>query len=195
MQRICVFTGSSQGARHEYHAAAQALGRVLVGHKLGLVYGGGDVGLMGAIADAVLAEHGEVLGVIPDTLMERELGHAGVTKLYIVDSMHTRKARMAELADGFVAMPGGFGTMEELFEVITWAQLGIHAKPIGLLNILGYYDHLLDFMKHMTDEQFVRANHHDILMVENDPGVLLERMVGKQSHRGPASIGNTDILH
>jgi len=179
LQRICVFTGSSQGARPEYHDAAQALGRVLIDHNMGLVYGGGDVGLMGVIADLVLAEHGEVLGVIPDTLMERELGHAGVTKLYIVDSMHTRKARMAELADGFIAMPGGFGTMEELFEVITWAQLGIHAKPIGLLNILGYYDHLLDFMQHMKDEQFVTANLHDILKVEDDPAVLLDRMVVK----------------
>ena len=128
------------------------------------------------IADATLAASGEVVGVIPDTLMERELGHGGVTELVIVDSMHSRKARMVELADGFIAMPGGFGTLEELFEAITWAQLSIHEKPVGLLNISGYYDHLLTFIDHARSEGFVRERHSYLLVVEEDPGKLLSRM-------------------
>ena len=179
MRKICVFTGSSHGTRSDYREAAQTLGQAMARRHLGLVYGGGDVGLMGVIADAALADDGEVFGVIPDTLMERELGHGGVTELYIVDSMHARKARMAELSDAFIALPGGFGTMEELFEVITWAQLGIHMKPVGLLNISGYYDHLLAFIQHMKDEKFVREKHHDILIVEEEPETLLDRIISR----------------
>lgn len=179
MRRICVFTGSNNGANDEYAESARILGRELANRDIGLVYGGGDVGLMGIIADAALAVGGEVLGVIPSALMDRELGHAGVTKLYIVDSMHTRKARMAELSDGFIALPGGFGTLEELFEVITWAQLEFHAKPVGLLNVAGFYDHLLEFLSHIKAEGFVRKRHHDILMVDQNPGDLVDNMLAR----------------
>ncbi|MBT5872135.1 MAG: TIGR00730 family Rossman fold protein [Candidatus Latescibacteria bacterium] len=179
MHRICVFTGSNNGTRDEYAASARILGHELAARDIGLVYGGGDVGLMGIIADAALAAQGEVFGVIPNALMDRELGHAGVTKLYIVDSMHTRKARMAELSDGFIALPGGFGTLEELFEVITWAQLEFHSKPVGLLNVGGFYDHLLEFLSHVKTEGFVKKRHHDILMVDQSPGDLIDRMTAR----------------
>ena len=143
MRRVCVFCGSSHGVRPAYAAAARTLGRLLVERGLGLVYGGGNVGLMGVMADAVLEAGGEVLGVIPHALMAREIGHPGVTEMHVVDSMHERKALMADRADAFIALPGGVGTFEELFEAITWTQLGLHAKPCGLLNVDGFYDDLL----------------------------------------------------
>ncbi|MEQ1852022.1 MAG: TIGR00730 family Rossman fold protein, partial [Chthoniobacteraceae bacterium] len=143
---------------------------------IGLVYGGGNVGLMGVIADAALHAGGEVIGVIPSALMDKELGHLGVTKLHVVGSMHERKQLMADLSEGFIALPGGIGTLEELFETFTWLQLGFHSKPVGLLNIAGFYDHLLTFLRHALADQFLRTGHLESLLVESGAGVLLERM-------------------
>ena len=152
--KICVFTGSSRGQRPEYCEAARQIAGQLVERSYGLVYGGGNVGLMGVIADAVLGRGGHVTGVIPDSLVSQEVAHRGLSDLRVVQSMHERKAMMAELSDGFIAMPGGIGTMEEFFEVLSWAQLGLHDKPCGLLNIGGYYDHLIRFLNHAVDEEF-----------------------------------------
>lgn len=176
MKRICVFCGSSAGARPEYAHAAREMGRALAEAGLGLVYGGGRVGLMGVVADAVMQAGGEVVGVIPDALMRREVGHAGVTDLRVVGSMHERKALMADLSDGFVAMPGGFGTFEEFCEVITWSQLGIHPKPCGLLNVGGYYAPLLAMFDHAVAEAFVRPQHRGLVLEESTPAALLARM-------------------
>ena len=184
MKRICVFCGSSAGARPEYADAARALGQALVGEGLGLVYGGGRVGLMGILADAVLAAGGEAIGVIPHALLRREVGHAGLSELQVVDSMHTRKARMADLADAFIALPGGFGTLEEFCEVLTWSQLGIHPKPCGLLNVAGYYDTLLALFDHALAEGFLRAPHRAMVLEETDPLRLLHRL---REHRPPAA--------
>jgi uncharacterized protein (TIGR00730 family) len=180
MQRICVFTGSSMGARPEYLAAARELGQVLVERGIGLVYGGARVGLMGGLADAVLAGGGEVIGVIPEALMAKEIAHAGLSKLHIVPSMHVRKAMMADLADGFIAMPGGWGTLEEFFEVLTWAQLGLHRKPCGLLNVRGYYDGLLAFLDHSIRERFVRPENGAIVLVADSAATLLDRFADYQ---------------
>jgi uncharacterized protein (TIGR00730 family) len=176
VERICVFCGASPGARPEYAQATTELARLLVADGIGVVYGGGGVGLMGVLADAVLAEGGEVIGVIPRALMDREIAHRDVTDMRVVDSMHERKALMAELADGFVALPGGLGTLEELFEVYTWAQLGLHRKPCALLNAEGYYDGVVGFLGHAVKERFVREEHREMLVVETDPGVLIERL-------------------
>lgn len=176
MKRICVFCGSSPGAQPDYQSAAQRLGALLAERGLGLVYGGGRVGLMGAVADAALAAGGEVTGVIPFSLAQKEVAHTGLTDLRIVDSMHDRKAQMAALSDGFMALPGGFGTLEELFEVVTWAQIGIHTKPCGLLNVNRYFDPLLAFIDHALAEKFVRPEHRSLLLTETDPTRLLERM-------------------
>ena len=176
MPRICVFAGSSAGARPQYRAAAQALGQALCERQTDLVYGGAHVGLMGAIADAVIAGGGRVTGVIPDALMSKELAHTGVTELHVVASMHERKALMAELSSGFIALPGGWGTWEELFEVLTWGQLGLHAKPCGLLNAGGYFDGLLAFMAHAMQEGFVRPEQNGMLLVADSPGSLLDQM-------------------
>ncbi|HEU0012415.1 MAG TPA: TIGR00730 family Rossman fold protein [Longimicrobium sp.] len=176
MNRVCVFCGSSPGARESYAEAARAMGRALVERGLGLVYGGGRVGLMGIVADTVLEAGGSVVGVIPHALMAREVGHRGLTELRIVHSMHERKALMADLADGFVALPGGFGTFEEFCEVLTWSQLGIHPKPCALLNVDGYYDALLVLFEHAEREGFVRPAHRAMVLTETDPGRLLERM-------------------
>lgn len=178
MKRICVFCGSSPGARPEYADAARAMGRALAEGGMGLVYGGGRVGLMGIVADAVMEAGGEVIGVIPDALMRREVGHAGVTDLRVVGSMHERKALMADLSDGFVAMPGGYGTFEEFCEVITWSQLGIHPKPCGLLNVAGYYAPLLAMFDHAVAEGFVRAQHRGLVLEDTTPGGLLAKMRG-----------------
>ncbi len=156
MKSIAVYCGAANGAKPLYADAARVLARVLVEHNIALVYGGGKVGLMGVIADEVLRLGGEATGVIPRALVEREVGHAGLTRLFVVKDMHERKAMMAELSEGFIAMPGGFGTLEELFEMVTWAQLGIHAKPIGLLNVDGFYDGLMGFVRHQQEEGFVR---------------------------------------
>ena len=176
MERICVFCGASPGARPEYRAATAGLARVLAAEGVGVVYGGGGVGLMGALADAVLAEGGEITGVIPRSLVDREIAHPDVQDMRVVASMHERKALMAELADAFVAMPGGIGTLEELFEVYTWAQLGLHQKPCALLNVAGYYDAIADFLAHAVSERFLREETRALLMVEDEPAALLERL-------------------
>jgi uncharacterized protein (TIGR00730 family) len=176
MRRLAVFCGSSAGARPEYAAAAREMGRLLAAEGVGLVYGGGRVGLMGVVADAVLEGGGEAIGVIPDALMRREVGHAGLTELHVVDSMHERKARMADLADGFVALAGGFGTFEEFCEVLTWSQLGIHPKPCGLLNTAGYYAPLLAMFDHAVAESFVRPQHRALVLEAPEPARLLERL-------------------
>lgn len=176
MKRICVFCGSNPGASPVYAQAARALGATLAGRGLGLVYGGGNVGLMGIVADAALAAGGEVIGVIPHALVAREVAHRGLADLRVVDSMHERKALMSELADGFLALPGGIGTLEEWFETWTWAQLGLHAKPFGLLDVAGYYEHLIRFLDHVVAERFLHPDHRSMVLVETDPGTLLDRM-------------------
>jgi len=174
MKRICVFAGSSSGARPEYLKAAAELGRLLAAQDIGLVYGGARVGLMGAIADSVLAGGGEVIGVIPKSLVSKEVAHDGLSQLRIVGSMHERKALMADLSDAFVAIPGGWGTLEEFFEILTWAQLGFHEKPTGLLNAQGYFDGLLAFIGHSIDEGFVRPEYRAMISVAVEPRELLE---------------------
>ena len=175
--KICVFTGSRHGSRPEYADAAKRLGRLLVERGYGLVYGGGNVGLMNVIANTVLELGGHVTGVIPDRLVGKEVAHLGVSDLRVVSSMHERKALMAELSDGFIAMPGGIGTMEEFFEVLSWAQLGIHAKPCGLLNVSGYYDPLIQFLDHAVSEDFIKPKHRALMIVEEEPEKLLDRFV------------------
>jgi len=174
MKRVCVFCGSSNGVRPVYAAAARALGRALAERKIGLVYGGGCVGLIGTLAEAVLEENGKVVGVIPQALVERELAHHGVSELIIVQSMHERKAKMAEFADAFIAMPGGYGTLEEFSEIITWAQLGLHRKPSGILNVDGYYDPLLLLFDRAVSEGFLRPAYRRLVIQEKDPGRLLD---------------------
>lgn len=177
MKSIAVYCGASNGAKPIYADAARQLARALVDHNIALVYGGGKVGLMGVIADEVLRLGGEATGVIPRALVEREVGHAGLTRLFVVKDMHERKAMMADLAEGFIAMPGGFGTLEELFEMVTWAQLGIHAKPIGLLNTEGFYDGLVAFARHQRDEGFVRPAHAEMMHVDADAEALVRKLL------------------
>ena len=184
MKRICVFCGSQVGTNPLYRQAAQELGHLLVQRGYGLVYGGGHVGLMGVIADAVLQGGGEVIGVIPEAMVARELAHRGVTQLYVVASMHERKARMAELAEAFIALPGGYGTLEEFFEVVTWAQLGIHRKPIGLLNVAGYFDALATLVEHTITEGFIRPEHRQLVVLAEHPHALLETLT---HHTVPAT--------
>lgn len=174
-KNLCVFTGSRHGTRPEYAEAAKTLGRELVGRGYGLVYGGGNVGLMTVIADTVLELGGHVTGVIPNSLVSKEVVHRGLTDLRIVQSMHERKALMAELSAGFIAMPGGIGTMEEFFEVLSWAQLGLHDKPCGLLNVGGYYDPLIQFLDHAVADDFLKPKHRALLIVEKEPAKLLDR--------------------
>ncbi len=176
MRRVCVYCGSSPGKDPSHREAGENLGALLAARGIGLVYGGGNVGLMGIIADATLRAGGEVIGVIPSALMDKELGHTGVTKLHVTASMHERKQLMADLSDGFIALPGGIGTLEELFETFTWLQLGFHDKPVGLLNVAGFYDHLLVFLRHATAENFMRDAHLESLLVETDADTLLARM-------------------
>src|SRR5258708_7547288 len=175
LTRVCVFCGSSTGARRAYLAQARSVGRLLASERIGLVYGGGRVGLMGAVADAALSAHGSVIGVIPEALVTAEAAHVGLADLRVVHSMHERKQLMADLADAFVALPGGFGTFDELFEIVTWAQLGFHAKPTDLLNIDGYFDPLLEMVEHAATEAFVAADHGRLLSVEVDTIDLLHR--------------------
>jgi uncharacterized protein (TIGR00730 family) len=172
---VCVFTGSRQGARPEYAAAARQIGRELAARGYGLVYGGGNVGLMGIVADAVLEQQGHVIGVIPAAFVEKEVAHRGLSELRIVQSMHERKAMMAEASHAFIAMPGGIGTMEEFFEVLSWAQLGLHNKPCGLLNICAYYRRLVEFMDCAVEQDFLKPKHRELLVVESEPGELLDR--------------------
>jgi uncharacterized protein (TIGR00730 family) len=182
MNRLCVFCGSSPGRHPAYRAAAAELGTVLAKRHIGLVYGGASIGLMGAVADAARAAGGEVIGVIPRALVEFEVAHTGLADLRIVASMHERKALMAELSEGFVALPGGIGTLEELFEVWTWGQLGSHRKPCALLNVAGFYDRLLCFLDFVADEAFLRPVHREMLLVAETPDILLEKL---QVYRAP----------
>jgi uncharacterized protein (TIGR00730 family) len=174
MRRLCVFCGSKTGERSLHAEQARRLGRLLAERGLGLVFGGGHIGLMGVVADAVLHAGGEVVGVIPQALVDRELAHLGLTELHVVTTMHERKARMADLSDAFAALPGGYGTADELFEILTWAQLGLHAKPIGLVNTGGYFDPLLAWIDRMIDEGFVKPSNRELLHVADDPTTLLE---------------------
>jgi uncharacterized protein (TIGR00730 family) len=174
-RHICVFAGSSPGARPEYAGAARELARSLVERSYGLVYGGGNIGLMSVIADAVLERGGQAVGVIPEFLVDKELAHRGLTELRIVKSMHERKAVMAEISDGFLGLPGGIGTMEEFFEVLSWAQLDLHDKPCGLLNTRGYYDPIVGFLDRGVDEGFLKPKHRSLLLVEAEPEKLLDR--------------------
>lgn len=176
MKSICVYCGSSLGISSHYADAARALAKKMVEDNLALVYGGGNVGLMGIIADEVLRLGGEATGVIPQALMEKEVGHRTLTRLHIVKDMHERKAMMAELSDGFIAMPGGIGTLEELFETLTWSQLGFHNKPIGLLNVLGFYADLIGFMQHLVTQGFLKPEHASLLIDDADPQALLQRL-------------------
>jgi uncharacterized protein (TIGR00730 family) len=176
MKRLCVFCGSSLGANPAYAEAAIALGTLLAQARIGLVYGGGNVGLMGVVADAALAAGGEVIGVIPRALADREIAHAGVTDLRIVDSMHTRKAMMADLSDAFIAMPGGVGTFEEFFEAVTWTQLGLHRKPCGLLNVQGFYTPLAVFIDQAVSDGFIRPVHRAGIIVDDNPARLLNTL-------------------
>ena len=175
MNSVCVFCGSNFGAREIYAVAAATVGRAIAGRGLRLVYGGSKVGLMGIVADAALAAGGQVVGIIPAALVAREVAHAGLTELHQVGSMHERKKMMADLSDGFIALPGGAGTLEELFEVWTWAQLGHHKKPVGILNVGGFFDALLAFLDHQAGERFMRSEHRDMLLEGTDAAVLLER--------------------
>lgn len=186
MRRLCVFCGSSPGSDPAYAACARELGELLTQRGIGLVYGGARVGLMGTLADTVLEAGGEVTGVIPKALLEREIAHLGLTDLRTVDSMHERKGLMADLSDGFLALPGGLGTFEELLEIVTWAQLGMHRKPCGLLNVHGFYDGLVTFLDHAVAERFLRPEHRDLLLIETTAGVMLERLLSFETPDGVA---------
>jgi uncharacterized protein (TIGR00730 family) len=183
LKRVCVFCGSSNGARACYADAARAMGAALARRGVGLVYGGGRVGLMGIVADSVMAGGGAVVGVIPESMVSKEVAHQGLTELRIVGSMHERKALMADLADAFVALPGGYGTFEEFCEIVTWAQLGLHRKPCGLLNVEGYYDRLLSLFDHAVAERFVRSAHRALVLEERQPERLLDLV---ESYQPPA---------
>jgi uncharacterized protein (TIGR00730 family) len=193
VERVCVFCGSSPGARPAYAEATAELARLLVADGVGVVYGGGQVGLMGVLADAVLADGGEAIGVIPRALVDREIAHGGLADLRVVDSMHERKALMAELSDAFIALPGGLGTLEELFEVYTWSQLGLHRKPCGLLDVEDYYAGIATFLAHAVRERFLREEHRAMLMVERDPRALVERLRDFEPHAmQPRWIGRAE---
>jgi uncharacterized protein (TIGR00730 family) len=181
IRKLCVFCGSSSGNDPVYSGAAQSLGRMLVRRGVGLVYGGGSVGLMGVLADAVLAAGGEVTGVIPSALAAKEIQHTGLTHSHVVDNMHARKALMNELSDAFVALPGGYGTLEELFEVVTWAQLGLHSKPVGLLNVVGYFDGLLGCIDSAVAEGFIKPEHRRLLISGSEPDALLDALARYQA--------------
>jgi uncharacterized protein (TIGR00730 family) len=185
MTRLCIFCGSSTGNDPAYAAAARQLGTAMGQSGIGLVYGGGNIGLMAVVADAVRAAGGEAIGVIPRALVERELAHQGLDALHVVPSMHVRKATMADFADGFVALPGGIGTLEELFEIWTWAQLGDHRKPVALLNVAGFYDPLLGFLDSIVTAGFLRREHRALLLVETEPRALLARIA---AHDPPAVV-------
>jgi uncharacterized protein (TIGR00730 family) len=176
MRRICVFCGAHPGSRPEYRAATEKLGAEIVRRNIGLVYGGGNVGLMGVLADAVLKAGGEVVGVIPEILMAREVGHNGLTKLHVVRSMHERKALMADLSDAFIALPGGYGTLEEFCEIVTWSQLGFHAKPCGILNVEGYYSPLLAMFDHAVQEQFLKQENRELVLARDSAAALLQAL-------------------
>ena len=188
MKRICVFCGSAVGAKPVHAEEAKKLGEALVRNGLGLVFGGGHIGLMGVVADAVLRKGGEVIGVIPQALVDKELAHSGCTKLHVLSSMHERKALMADLSDGFIAMSGGYGTADEMFEILTWAQLGIHQKPVGLLNVDGFFDHLLAWLDHAVPEGFLRPVHRRVLTVEQDPEKLVTALLTQPRVQLPPKV-------
>lgn len=175
INRLCIYCGSRIGGRPDYAIAARKLAHAMVSKNIDLVYGGASIGIMGKLADAVLEEGGRVTGIIPKGLFVKEVAHKGITELMEVSSMHERKSLMAELSDGFIALPGGYGTIEEIFEIITWSQLGMHNKPCGLLNICNYYDNLIDFLDHAVSEQFVNNVNRSILLVDDNPNALLEK--------------------
>jgi uncharacterized protein (TIGR00730 family) len=176
MNRICVFCGTNPGSRPEYGAAARELGQILAEQGIELVYGGASVGIMGELADSVHEHGGHVTGIIPQQLMEKEAAHTGIPNLIVVASMHQRKSQMADMSDGFIALPGGIGTLEGFFEILTWAQLGIHAKPSGILNVAGYFDGLTRFLDHAVQEGFLLPEHRGAIIMEADPPSLLKRM-------------------
>lgn len=181
IKRLCVYCGSSRGTNSEYTAGARRLAKTLVNNEIELIYGGASIGIMGVLADAVLEGGGRVTGIIPEDLMSREVAHSGINELKVVPSMHERKALMADMSDGFAALPGGIGTFEELFEILTWAQLGFHRKPVGILNIGGYFDYLIKFLDHAVNEQFLQHHHRSMLIIEDDPDTLLIRFTEYQS--------------
>ncbi|MCP1623424.1 TIGR00730 family Rossman fold protein [Pseudomonas nitroreducens] len=191
LRSICVFCGASPGATPIYQEAAEALGRHLAENGIQLVYGGGAVGLMGMVANAAMAAGGEVIGIIPQSLKDAEVGHSGLTRLEVVDGMHARKARMAELSDAFIALPGGLGTLEELFEVWTWGQLGYHAKPLGLLEVNGFFDPLLTFLDHLVQERFVRQPHRDMLQRAASPAELVSALAAWKPLAAPKWVDRT----
>lgn len=193
IKSLCIYCGSSPGSSPLYAQAARSLAQQMVDDNIALVYGGGNVGLMGVIADEVIRLGGVATGVIPMALMVKELGHTGLTKLHIVKDMHERKAMMAELSDGFIAMPGGIGTLEELFEVFTWAQLGFHQKPIGLLNVTGFYDGLIAFIQHMVSQRFLKAEQADMLINAPDGTALLARFKAFVPTNVPKWLDRTTI--
>ncbi len=180
LSSICIYCGSSSGRTELYGATALAMAEALVSRNLRLIYGGAGIGIMGTVADQVLKLGGQAIGVIPKALAHKEVAHPNLTELHVTQSMHERKMLMAEMADGFIALPGGIGTLEELFEIWTWAQLGFHNKPCGLLNVAGYYDGLISFLDHVAAEQFVKPHHRAMLMVETDPQLLLGRYASYQ---------------
>ena len=189
MKRICVYCGSSPGKISDYQEAAKILGKELAERGIGLVYGGASIGVMGTVADAVLEQGGEVFGVIPFVLAKREVAHKGLDELFVVNSMHERKAKMAELSDGFIALPGGWGTIEEIFEMLTWAQLGLHDKPCGLLNISSYYDHLFAFLEHAIDQRFVQQEFRPMIMMDQSASTLLDRFADYRAPKVKKWIG------
>ena len=195
MKRISVFCGSSPGIDKEYTIVAKELGQALVKNGLGLVFGGGAVGLMGVIARSVMEKGGEVVGVIPEAMVKKELALKELTDLRIVGSMHERKALIAELSDGFIAMPGGLGTIEEIFEALTWSQLGIHNKPCGFLNARNYFHQLIKFLDHMSDQHFVNEKHRSMIMIENDPETLLAKFKSYQHPDVDKSAWTLNLLN
>lgn len=192
LTRICVYCGSSAGNDEAYGLAAESLGRIIAQKGMTLVYGGAKVGNMGRIADAALAEGGTVVGVIPRALVDKEIAHTGLSDLHVVTSMHERKAKMAALSDGFIAMPGGLGTLEELFEMLTWSQLGFHQKPCGLLNVRGYYNELLRFLEKAVAEGFIRKQHEALFLQDQDPETLLTKLAGYQAPVVQKWIGKSE---
>lgn len=192
MRKICVYCGSSPGKSPEYIEAARILGRALVKRDISLVYGGASVGIMGEIADTVLAAGGEVIGIMPQALADKEISHKGLTDLRVVGSMHERKAMMEDISDGFIALPGGLGTLEELFEVLTWSQLGYHRKPCALLNIKGYYDAITQFLDHAVAEGFVKSVHRGMILIEDNSEILLDHMASYKSPKVDKWIGRNE---
>jgi uncharacterized protein (TIGR00730 family) len=193
MKRVCVFMGSSMGNNPEYAETASEVAKEIARRKMELVYGGSHAGLMGTVADAALAVGGKVIGVIPQALVDKEIAHTGLTTLHVVGSMHERKARMAELSHGFIALPGGFGTLEEFCEILTWAQLGFHRKPFGMLNTYGYYDGLLNFFDHAVSQGFLKSEHRELVLVETDPVILIDKMLAYQPTFTPKWVTREEL--